>query len=86
MWERPSLVGDLYNGLHSFFGAGIDNFLGTSKNQNFMLMCAKSATNRLFAYFAQIFTHFAVKSFLTAKNAKDTQGTQKNFCIIRGSQ
>ena len=36
-----------------------------------MLVCAENATNRLFAYFAQPFVHFAVSSFcFTAKNAK----------------
>ena len=27
---------------------------------------------------------FAVKSFFNAKYARDTQGTQRGFCIIRG--
>ena len=49
-------------------------------------VCRKrNESTRLFAYFVQLFACFAVKSFLTAKHAKDTQGTQKNFCIIRGS-
>ena len=48
---------------------------------DFILLCVENATNRLFAHFAQPFAYFAVKPFLTAKNAKDT-GTQKIFVLL----